>query len=226
MAGSVSAAAATPDAAAAQRSALSRQLREAIMRGRYVPNQRLVEVDLCTEYGAARGAVRSALQELASDGLVDILRNKGARVRSVSLDEAIEITEVRMVLEGLSAAKAAERVTDEQADALRDLGTRMRAAVTSGEFETYSELNGTLHGLVRAIARHTTSESIITRLGAQVVRYQFQLSRRKGRPSVSLPQHELIISAIVARDPQAARTAMEQHLRSVAEALAEGGELR
>lgn len=203
---------------------LADELRSAIMSGDLVPNQRLVETDLCEQHGVNRGTVRAALQELASYGLVDLMRNKGAKVRSVSLAEAIEITEVRMVLEGLSAAKAAERVTAEQAQALRGIGAEMRQAVDRSDHGRYSELNAALHATVRQIADHQTSAAIITRLGAQVVRYQYHLSRRTGRASVSLPQHELIIAAIVARDPEAASTAMQQHLRNVAAALSEGGE--
>ncbi len=90
----------------------------------------------------------------------------------------------------------------------------MRAAVEANDLDRYSDLNAALHGKVREIAAHRTSASIIERLGAQVVRHQFR-ARQAGRPAVSLPQHELI----VAGDPQAAQTAMHQHLRSVARAL-------
>jgi len=198
---------------------LAGEIRAAILSGDLGPHQRLIEVDLCEQYGANRGAVRAALQELAADGLVELMRHKGAKVRSVSLAEAIEITEVRMMLEGLAAAKAAERVTDAEADGLRNLGLQMRAAVDQSNFERYSELNATLHATVRRIARHRTSEQIIDRLGDQVVRYQYRLSRRPGRPSISLPQHERIIAAIVAHDSAGAMSAMQRHLRSVREAL-------
>ncbi|GAA3141400.1 MULTISPECIES: GntR family transcriptional regulator [Nonomuraea] len=198
---------------------LTDRLRAAILDGGFVPNQRLVEADVCEQFGAPRAAVRESFKELAGEGLVEILRNKGARVRAVSKAEAIEITEVRMVLEGLSAAKAAERVTSEQAGELRRLVAEMRAAVDSNDLDRYSELNAALHAKVREIAGHRTSAAIIERLGAQVVRHKFRLARQPGRAAVSLPQHELIVAAIVARDPEAAQTAMQQHLRSVTKSL-------
>ena len=199
---------------------LTDRLRAAILGGGFVPNQRLIEADICEQFGAPRAAVRETFKELAGEGLVEILRNKGARVRAVSKAEAIEITEVRMVLEGLSAAKAAERVTPEQAGELRRLVADMRDAVDRNDLDRYSELNAALHAKVREIAGHRTSAAIIERLGAQVARHRFRLARRPGRAAVSLPQHELIVAAIVARDPEAAQIAMQQHLRSVAEALA------
>ena len=86
-------------------------IRDAIVHGDFAPNQRLVEADLSEQFGASRATVRSALVELANEGLVERVQNRGARVRAVSLAEAIEISEVRMVVEGLCAAKAAERIT-------------------------------------------------------------------------------------------------------------------
>ncbi|MGW3344454.1 GntR family transcriptional regulator [Nonomuraea rubra] len=198
---------------------LTDRVRAAILGGDFAPNQRLVEADVCEQFGAPRAAVRETFKELAGEGLVEILRNKGARVRAISKAEAVEITEVRMVLEGLSAAKAAERVTPEQAERLREIVAGMRAAVERNDLDRYSELNAALHAEVRRIAGHRTSAAIIERLGAQVVRHKFRLARQPGRAAVSLPQHELIVAAIVARDPEAAQTAMQQHLRSVAKAL-------
>ncbi|MEV1177707.1 GntR family transcriptional regulator, partial [Nonomuraea sp. NPDC049784] len=157
---------------------LTARLRAAVLGGDFVPNQRLVEADVCEQFGATRAAVRETFKELAGEGLVEILRNKGARVRAVSKAEAIEITEVRMVLEGLSAAKAAERVTPEQAAQLREIVAEMRTAVESNDLDRYSELNASLHAKVREIADHRTSASIIERLGAQVVRHKFRLARQ------------------------------------------------
>lgn len=190
-----------------------------MLRGDFAPEQRLVEADLSDRFGASRGAVRNALQELAADGLVEMQRNKGARVRAVTLAEAIEITEARMVLEGLVARKAAERCTDEELVGLREIGTAMREAYTRSELLAYSDLNARLHRRIREIARHTTSANVIERLGAQVVRHQFRLSLQPGRPAVSLPQHERIIEAVIARDPDAAEQAMREHLASVVQAL-------
>jgi DNA-binding GntR family transcriptional regulator len=196
-------------------------LRTAILRGEYLPGERLVEAQLCERLGASRFTVRAALQELAADGLVRVERNKGAHVRKVPLDEAVEITEVRMVLEGLVAARAASRVTDDQASELDEIGLLMRRAVTAGEFRRYSDLNERLHSLIRDIAGHRTADGIIEMLRGQLVRHQFMLSLYPGRPAVSLPQHERIIAAIRERDPAGAEAAMRDHIASVIGALRE-----
>jgi DNA-binding GntR family transcriptional regulator len=196
-------------------------IREAIIRGEFVPNQRLVEADLSTQFGASRASVRSALLELTNEGLVERIQNRGARVRAVSLDEAVEISEVRMVLEGLCAAKAAEAVTGEEVRELQDLGQSMRKAVAGGDLLGYSALNQELHRRVREIGGQRTASQLLERLRGQNVRHQFRLAMHPGRPAVSLPEHLAIIEGICTHDPKAAERAARAHLSSVIEALRE-----
>jgi DNA-binding GntR family transcriptional regulator len=194
-------------------------LRDAIAEGEFAANQRLIESDLSERFGASRGNVRTALVQLSSEGLVERLQNRGARVRAVSLAEAIEITEVRMALEGLCAAKAAERLTDEDRDQLRGLGTAMQEAVASGDVLGYSEFNKQLHTRIRELSGQDTARGILERLRGQNVRHQFRLAMHPGRPTVSLPEHLEIIDALCAGDPEAAESAVRRHLRSVVDAL-------
>lgn len=196
-------------------------IREAIVRGEFVPNQRLVEADLSEQFEASRATVRSALVELANEGLVERVQNRGARVRAVSLAEAVEICEVRMVLEGLCAAKAAEHVTKDEAKQLKAIGRQMRSAVSKGDVLGYSQLNQNLHRMVREISGQQTARDVLERLRAQSVRHQFKLAMHPGRPTVSLPEHLAIIDAICAHDPTAAEEAARAHLRSVITALKE-----
>jgi DNA-binding GntR family transcriptional regulator len=194
-------------------------IREAIIEGEFAPNQRLVEADLSVRFGASRGGVRSALFELANEGLVERVQNRGARVRAVTLDEAIEISEVRMVVEGLCAAKAAEHITDEEIAELRALGAAMRTAVAGGHVLRYSELNQRLHLRIRQISGQSAAAGVLERLRGQNVRHQFRLALVPGRPDVSLAEHLAIIDEICARAPDAAERATRRHLLSVIEAL-------
>jgi DNA-binding GntR family transcriptional regulator len=95
----------------------------------------------------------------------------------------------------------------------------MKAAWRAGELMQYSELNGTLHAVIRSIAGHQTSARILEQLRGQMVRHQFRLALVPGRPAVSFPQHEAIVAAIVAGDPAAAEAAMSAHIDSVIDAL-------
>jgi DNA-binding GntR family transcriptional regulator len=195
------------------------RLRQAIARGEMAPAQRLVENELAEQYDVTRASIRAALLDLAAEGLVERIRNRGSRVRVVTIEEAVEITECRMALEGLCAAKAAEVATDAQLDELAGLGEAMSQAVASGDPVSYSELNHDLHARIRDISGQRTAVALLERLNAQLVRHRFQLALRPGRPQQSLSEHLAVIEAVRARDPQAAESAARAHLRSVIDAL-------
>ena len=109
------------------------RLRAEIVSGRLQPNERLVEADLIQLLGAGRSAVRTALVRLEHEGLVQHERNRGAKVRFVDEQEAAEILESRMVLEGLAARYAARNATAAQVDELlEDPGRRCDRCSTPG----------------------------------------------------------------------------------------------
>jgi DNA-binding GntR family transcriptional regulator len=210
-----------PDAAGTAEARVTDLIRDAIVRGEYAPNQRLIEADLSSTFGASRATVRTALLELASEGLVERLPNRGSRVRAISLDEAIEILEVRMAVEGLCAAKAADKLSDADAEGLRRLRDEMTAAVAEGDLVEYSRLNQFLDLRVRELSGHATASDVLARLHAQSVRHQFKLSSRPARAKVSVLQHAAIIDAIIARDSDGAALAVRDHMLSVISALRE-----
>jgi len=174
--------------------------------------------------GVTRASLRAALIDLAAEGLVERVPNRGARVRVVTTEEAVAITECRMALEALCAAKAAQNVTDEEAAQLRELGANLSRAVADGNPLKYSELNRELHRRVGVISRQAVAVSLLERLHAQIVRHQFQLALRPGRPETSLGEHLAIINAIADRKPEDAELATRRHLGSVIEALRAAGD--
>src|SRR5580698_6164981 len=146
------------------------RLRQAIVTGDMAPGQRLVEEELAGAFEVTRASLRQALIDLTADGLVERIPNRGARVRAITAAEAVAITECRMVLEGLCAAKAAEQITGEQAARLAGLGTQMRRAVAAGEPLQYSALNRELHRLIGEYSGQTVATSLLERLNGQLVR--------------------------------------------------------
>jgi len=194
---------------------LTQQIRHAILSAEFAPHQRLIEADLSERYGASRAAVRTALLNLAGEGLVERLPNRGARVRAITVDEAVEIVEVRIGLETLCARKAAENLTDADAEALTALKAEIQAAVTSGNLVEYSRLNQDLDRRIRELSHHATAIQLLERLRAQSARHQFRLAFHPGRAGVSAPEHIAIIDAIVDRDPDAAEAATRAHLSGI-----------
>jgi DNA-binding GntR family transcriptional regulator len=206
---------------AAARDSAEQSLRAAISRGDLPPGHRLVEADLAGLLGVNRSSVRSAIDALIAEGLVERIPNRGARVRIVSTAEAVAITECRMPLDGLLAGKAAERITDAEIARMRTHLHAMGDAVDSGDLLKYSELIQQLHGMVHDAARHPIAAGLVGRLQAQLVRHQFQLSLRPGRPRVSLGELSDLVDAVADRDPARAEAAAVAHVRSIIDALTE-----
>jgi DNA-binding GntR family transcriptional regulator len=210
---------ATQHTGAAGAGSVTAVIRERIVTGDYAPGQRLVEADLIAEHGVGRGAVRTALIQLEQTGLVERVANRGARVRMIDVDEAVRLMEVRMVVEGLCAAKAAQNATPIDIEELREIAAAMTEAVRAGESMVYSDLNAHLHEAVRRIAGQHVATEVLLGLQARNVRHQFRLATRPGRPQVSLPEHIALIDEICAKDPAAAERAARRHVASVIEAL-------
>jgi DNA-binding GntR family transcriptional regulator len=215
-------AAAVPGAARVGEAARARAyaaLRQSILSGDVAPGQRLVEEELAGTLGVTRQSLRAALLDLTAEGLVERIPNRGARVRVVSTEEAVAITECRMALEALCAAKAAERITDDEAAQLRELGEALKRAVAEASPLKYSELNRELHRRVIAISGQQVAVGLLERLHGQLVRHQFQLALRPGRPEVSLGEHLALLRAVAGRRPADADQAVRVHLASVITAL-------
>jgi DNA-binding GntR family transcriptional regulator len=203
----------------AARASVAERLRNDILRRRFPPGERLIELQLSERYDVGRAAVRAALVELEAEGLVQRETNRGATVRRVSVAEAVEITEARAVLESLVARQAAERADEADRRELRDLIDQMTAAVEGDDRAGYSKLNRTLHASLPRIARHRVAADLIANLRNRAVHHQFQLAVMPGRASESLAQHRAIVDAVVAGDGAAAEHAMQAHLTSVIDTL-------
>jgi DNA-binding GntR family transcriptional regulator len=194
-------------------------LRRAIVSGELLPGERLLEEELSARLGLGRGAVRMALVRLEHDGLVERERHRGARVRRISEDEAVEILEARAALEGLAARQAATAADDAAIEALREIVAEMGRLREAGDLIGLSNVNARLHAGILEASRHETAKRLTRTLSSQIVRFQFRTVLLPGRAERSFAEHSAIVEAIAARDPDAAEQAMQQHLLRVAEAL-------
>jgi len=195
------------------------KLRMAIYRGELAPGQRLVESELAQKYDTSRGAVREALALLQNEGLVTRQRNRSAWVRPITIEEGIEILEVRGVVEGMCAAKAAANATADDHRVLRALADEMTVAVKNGDVLTDSRVSDQVHAKIREIAGQHTATGIIDRLRHQGVRYQFHVSLLPGRLAQGAKEHLDIIDAVIAGDAATAEQLTREHFTAVVAAL-------
>lgn len=194
-------------------------LREAILTGRFGPNERLVEADISSEFKMPRAAVRTAFVRLEVEGLLRREPNKGARVRLVTDEEAIQIMHTRAVLEGLLARRAAERITAADAKRLAASARRYRACVEAGDVLGSANANVKLHELVRELAREPIPAQLVEQLNSRITRFQFRTAVIPGRPLATADEHDALAEAIIAGKPERAERLMRKHLTNVAAAL-------
>ncbi|HEY4440723.1 MAG TPA: GntR family transcriptional regulator [Candidatus Elarobacter sp.] len=195
------------------------RLREAITSGDFQPNEHLVEKDLVALLGTSRGSVRVVLARLEQEGLVIREPNRGARVRLVSESDAVEIVEARCALESVAARHAALNATAGDVTALREIMRDLRKLRKSGDLLAYADKNRELHAVIVRMSRHKTAATLLEMLKSQSVSFQYRSILQPGRADRSIREHEAVITAIAARDPDAAESAMRAHLDQAVVAL-------
>ncbi len=189
------------------------RIREDIVDGVYHPRERLVEADLADRYDAKRSAIRAALLELTAEGLVEREPNRGARVRGLTVEEGIEIAQVRQELESLCARLAAERGTAAERDLLRVRVDELHSAHAAQDWLRYLHANAGFHTAIIEMARHETAREIIARLGNLNLGRHFPMALRSPPATESEVEHEHIAAAIIRGDADEASMAMRAHLQ-------------
>lgn len=196
-----------------------RQIREAIASGEFQPNERLVEADLVERFDASRSSVRTALLRLSHEGLVVHEPHRGARVRLVSDQEAVEISETRGALERLAAREAALKATQADIERLREIIDALRVRLDEGDLLGYSEVNGEFHDEILRISRHETAARMLSLLKSHSIRFQYKTILRPGRAPASHREHVAIFEAIAQHDPDAVEVAVRTHFTNVVATL-------
>jgi len=199
------------------------RLKDTITNGVYMPNQRLIEAEVTQALGVSRTTLRAALIRLQQEGVVEIEVNRGARVRAFSLDEAIEILLVREVLEGLAAVLAIARITEDDLVALRGVVEEMKDALAGDDIRRYGALNHRFHRIILEAANNEIVSRFLGSLQYPLIRYQFGSILVPGRRDASLAEHQEILAALEARDPDRVERAARQHVAAVREAVRKNG---
>jgi len=191
------------------------QLRRLILEGDLEPGVRLQEVELAAQLGVSRTPVREALRALSSQGLVEVLPNRGARVACWSDEDLDEIYELRVLLESHAAERAASRMCASEMEVLDDLCDRMEDCARRGrrhDLLALSELNSDFHGRVMDAAaspRLTTMRASVVQVPLVMrtfVRYSPEALAR------SMGHHRELVAALRARAPAWAGAVMKSHI--------------
>lgn len=194
------------------RHAVLEEVRRRIIAGVYAPGERVFEDQIAAELDVSRNPVREALQALDAEGFIELEPRRGARVAVVSAEQALELFEVREVLEGLVAGLAATRRTEAELAEMRaivDEGTR---TADDGGLSELPALNTRFHALLSATARNAMLAETIERL-RHLIEWIYS-QRIAMRAPQSWDEHRQIVDAIASGDPVAAERVARAHIAS------------
>ncbi len=197
-----------------------RRLRRDIVNGSLGAGQRLAETELAERYGFSRTPIRETLRRLESEGLVEVLPHRGARVVDWSDVDVNAIYDLRALVEGYAARRAATRITDEEIErmsGLCDEMERITAEKTPGDLErvdAIAQLNMDLHGTVAELAGeyHVTAMRNIVFVVPLVLRMIHTFTTEDQIRSNN--HHRDLLAAFTARDPDWAESVMVSHVHA------------
>ncbi|TZE82872.1 GntR family transcriptional regulator [Calorimonas adulescens] len=192
-------------------------MKEGIISGEFKPGQRLMEVQLASKLGVSRTPIREAIRKLELEGLVIMMPRKGAYVSDLSQKDILEVFEVRTALEGLAAALAAERMSNDEIRMLTDIMENFKDYVDKSDENGIIEADTEFHNLIFQSTRNDKLIQINNNLQEQLKRFRIKYLEAYKRPNKLIPEHERIVEAIKKRTPETARKAAERHLESTQE---------
>jgi DNA-binding GntR family transcriptional regulator len=190
------------------------ELERMITEGILQPGVRLNEVSLARQLGVSRGPVREAARALEKTGLVTVIVNRGVFVRTLTLDEAVDIYELNAVLFGLAASQVAVSVTAAQALELRDLVEAMDSKIASHDREAFFELNASLHQRIFAFARNRQAEAIYLDYTKKLLLFRRRSFERPANMVRANAEHRWLLEAILGGKAALAGERAEEHARS------------
>jgi len=199
------------------RSRVLDNLRQAILDRKLAPGQRLIERELVELTGVSRTSIREALRELAAEGLVTTIPNKGTIVAQVSLEEARQLYQVRSVLEGLAGRLFVENATDAQR---RALATSFRAVerAASKDSAIWLAAKDKFYDILFEGGGNEALRAISSQLHARINLLRSLSLTRPGRALEAVAELADIVAAVAANDAEAAAKACSRHVDNAGEA--------
>jgi len=198
------------------------RLRDLIVEGELSPGTRLGERELCETFGISRTPLREALKVLASEGLVELLPNRGARVATLSEADVEHMFQVMGALEGLSGALACVNIDEAELAEIAALHHQMRAHYMRRQLPEYFRLNQEIHERILTAARNPVLSSTYQGLAGRIRRARYRANMSEERWAAAVAEHEAILSALTARDGARLSTLLQRHLLNKCAAVLDG----
>jgi DNA-binding GntR family transcriptional regulator len=178
------------------------------------PGEALSEASLSAALGIGRTPVHQAVDRLMREGLIEVLPRKGIMVRPVSLDEVLDIIEVRLVNETACVSRAARNATPQGIEKLKDNLQQAQRATKQRDIEALMHLDRAFHILISGMAGNPVQGDILRTLHERSLRFWFISLRAPDHHRRVCDQHETIVDALEKRDPETAERTMHEHIEA------------
>lgn len=205
-----------PGEGASLHDAILADLRRFLIEGNLPDGARIPERTLCERMNVSRTPLREALKVLAAEGLVELLPNRGARVRAYDENDVRELFEVMGGLEALAGRLACENITGAEIAQIEALHYELYACYMRRDLPAFSMVNQKLHAAIIAATRNGLLQATYAKFAGQMQRVRYHANRedQKDRWSEAMREHEEILDALQRRDAPALSEVLYRHLQN------------
>ncbi len=187
-------------------------VREAIIDGRLKPGHRLKEEELARELGISRTPIREALLILRSEGLVDLTPNRGASVRAYAIDDLDDMYQLRAVLEGYAARRAAARMSEEDVERLRRSCERFERLRVEDDLLDLVKENIVFHDTILAAGESERLAKLVRGVIQIPLVYKSYFWYSPEQKLISQHYHRQLTIALASKDEERAELIMKEHV--------------
>ncbi len=195
------------------------QLREDILNGKYQPGDTLNEAKLCIELGVSRTPVREALRQLELEELVKAFPYKGVVVTGISAQDIEDIYTIRMMIEGLAARWAAEKITGQELNELKDTVDLAGFYTEKQDVDRLMIYDSKFHDIIFKASKSKPLMHTLSTFHHYVQRARSMSFKSPDRAGKALDEHRAILDAIIAHDPDRAEKLTTEHIRNASKNL-------
>ncbi|OES44578.1 GntR family transcriptional regulator [Domibacillus iocasae] len=190
-----------------------KNVEQSILEGRFSPGERLIDTKIASEFGVSRGPVREAFRKLEQDGL--IINSDGiVTVFTPSLQDALELYQVRMGLESVAVYWAAKNINNEKLVQLKQFLDMTQEAINAKRMDKVVCLNTQFHESIITFSRNNRLKIMMYNIRALIQLCRNTIIKQYNRSDSFLSEHYAVFEAIQSRNPELAAKRMEQHIQN------------
>ena len=192
------------------------QIRRKILNGKYTPGENLTELEVSKELNVSRTPVREAFKHLESEGLLELRPNRGAVVVGIGRSDIEDIYEIRSLLAGRAAERAALQADKKALEQLAEILDLTEFYIERKDFDRVTTMDDRFHRTIYELTGSRMLQRILKELHAYAENIRERSIKEPGRADLMLKEHRAIVEAMVAQNPEKAGQLMVQHVQNSA----------